>query len=80
MRMPEREVRGFDEFMAWYEARRRSHAGFEYEVIDILGGEDHAAAVIRLRDTTAEWRQVAVYEIAEGRITGMTAYEDRREP
>lgn len=74
--VPGAELSGFDAFMAWYARRRSALPGFQYNVLDILGGERHAAAVIRLTDGSSTWRQVAVYEIAEGQITSMTAYED----
>ena len=77
IRVPDAELQGFDELMAWYRARRDSHPSFEYEVLDILGGDRHAAAVIRLTDENTEWRQVALYEVADGRIVAMSAYEDR---
>ncbi len=74
--VPGAEVSGFDAFMDWYARRRSALPAFQYEVLDILGGERHAAAVIRLTDGSRAWRQVAVYEIAEGRIISMAAYED----
>ncbi|MEY2469987.1 MAG: hypothetical protein QOF21_2685, partial [Actinomycetota bacterium] len=40
-------VLGFDQFMRWYDARReREGPAFSYEVVDLLGGTHHAAAVI----------------------------------
>lgn len=73
-------LHGFDEFMSWYDRRRASLPGLRYEVLDVLGGETHAAAVIRLSAGDRTWRQVAVYEISEGRIVSVTAYEDLPEP
>jgi ketosteroid isomerase-like protein len=79
MEMPDATVRGFDAFMTWYEARRASEgASFGYEVVDVLGGERHAAAVLRMTAAGATWRQVAVYEVEDGRIARLTAYEDDR--
>ncbi len=72
-----KELRGFDEFMGWYQARRAAEGPtFSYEVADLLGGERHAAAVIRLSRGSTTWRQVAVFEVAAGRIAGARAYED----
>lgn len=76
IQVPDAALHGFDEFMQWYANRRATIPGFHYEVLDILGGEGHAAAVIRLHDGARSWRQIAVYAIADGQITAMTAYED----
>ena len=67
---------GFDALMSWYDNRRASLPDFRYEVLDLLGGDSHAAAVIRLSDRDRSWRQVAVYEIRHGEIVSMTLYED----
>ena len=80
MRVPGMTLHGFDEFMDWYADRRRSEPEFSYEVVDVLAGETHAAAVIRLRTSAATWRQVALYEIGDNHITSMTAYEDEPAP
>jgi SnoaL-like domain len=69
-------LRGFDAFMSWYDDRRSSRQGFGYEVVDLLGGEHHAAAIIRLSDAAESWRQVAVYEVEEDRITSIMMLED----
>lgn len=74
--VPDAELFGFDAFMDWYATRRSALQNFRYEVLDTLGGERHAAAVLRLTDGSRAWRQVAVYEIAEGQIISMTLYED----
>lgn len=42
--VPGAEVSGFDAFMDWYARRRSALPAFQYEVLDILGGERHAAA------------------------------------
>ncbi|HUS62830.1 MAG TPA: nuclear transport factor 2 family protein [Acidimicrobiales bacterium] len=67
---------GFDEFMTWY-ARRRDLEGpsFTWEVIDLLGGDSHAVAMIVLTTDRRRWRQVAVYEVADALIAGITLYE-----
>ncbi len=77
LRVGDAVVRGFDEFMAWYAQRRQEQGpAFAYAVLDLMGGSNHAAAVIRLTDGTVAWRQVAVFEIRDGLIAGMVAYED----
>ena len=70
-------VHGFDEVMAWYEARVRDEGpSFAYEVLDLLGGDAHAAAVIRLTTTTSSRRQVALYGVEGDRIRSIALYED----
>ena len=72
------EIVGFDAFMAWY--RRRSAAEgptFRYEVMDVLGGDRYGAAVLRLCRDDETWTQVVVYEVRDGVIATVSAYEDR---
>ena len=77
LRVGDSELRGFDEFMAWCAQRRQEQGpAFACAVLDLMGGSNHAAAVIRLTEGTVAWRQVAVFEIGDGLITGMVAYED----
>ena len=71
----ELNLRGFDALMSWYDDRLRTRQGFGYEIVDLLGGEHHAAAIIRLTDAAESWRQVAVYEVEEGRITSIVNFE-----
>ena len=70
-------LHGFDALMKWYAGRRDAEGpSFRYDVLDLLGGTDHAAAVIRLSTADRQWRQIAVYRIAHGVITAMAMYED----
>ena len=75
------EIHGFDEFLAWY-SRRRASLGesFDYRIDELLGGTQHAAALLTLSRTADgrrfEWRQVAVYRIDNGLIAEVSAYEE----
>ncbi|WP_147381390.1 nuclear transport factor 2 family protein [Nocardioides immobilis] len=68
----------FDDLLAWY-ARRRDNegAGFAWYVLDHLGGERYAAAVIRMVSDARPggWQQNAVYEISEGKIGQVWLHE-----
>lgn len=67
---------GFDAFMQWYDARRdREGPSFAYEVLDVLDGANHAAAIIRINDAARAHRQVAVYAIEDERITAIDLFE-----
>ena len=69
-------VQGFDAFMQWYQERRdREGPTFSYEVVDLLGGTEHAAAVIVLRRDDTIRRQLALYGIAGDRITSVQLFE-----
>jgi len=72
-----RELVGFENFMKWYR-ERQAFAGpsFRYDVIDVLGGQEHAAAIIRISEAGRTWRQVAVFRVEDGIITSIVAYED----
>ncbi len=75
------ELRGLEEFLTWY-SRRRELLGdsFEYRVEELLPGERHAVALITLSRVAdgrrIEWRQVAVYDVGDGRITALRGYEE----
>ena len=69
------EVIGFDAFIEWYAARGGRGAGFAYRLDDLLGNNDRVVAIITLRDEHQQWRQVAVYEVADGRITEIWVFE-----
>lgn len=71
-------LHGFDEFMAWYERRAAVEgSGFGYELMDLLSGDRHAAAVLRLhRGDGVSWRQLALYETNGSQITSISAFED----
>jgi len=63
--------------MQWYADRRKAHGPlFSYEVEELLDGQGHAVALIRLRDGDHTWRQVAVYKIERGMIAQISIYED----
>lgn len=75
-------LKGFEKFVRWYADRSAAEGeGFSYELVDLLGGNQHAAAALRLRraDGTS-WRQVALYAVEGGMITGITAFEDAHPP
>ncbi|MFN2524808.1 MAG: nuclear transport factor 2 family protein [Actinomycetota bacterium] len=72
--------RGFDEFLQFYEEKRRlSGQGFKYEVLDTLAGDRHAAAVLRLtaqkEGEPIEWLQFAIYRISDQQIKEMWFFE-----
>ncbi len=63
VRALDQELVGFDEFMQWYADRRKAHGPlFSYEVEELLDGQGHAVALIRLTDDDHTWRQVAVLQ------------------
>ena len=64
-----RQLRGFEEFLAWY-GRKRARMGDSsaFEVEELLSGKRYGAALLRLSAGAEEWRQVAVYRIRSGRI------------
>jgi ketosteroid isomerase-like protein len=68
-------VVGFDAFIDWYAARGARVARFSYRVDDLLGNDRRAVAVLTLRDDAHEWRQVALYEVADGRIREIWVFE-----
>jgi hypothetical protein len=75
--VPGTRLRGFDAFMAWYRERVLTEGqAFGYVVEDLLGGEQHAAAVLVLTDGTRSWRQVALYRLEGDRITSIWAAEE----
>jgi len=72
-----KELVGFENFMKWYFERQASAGpSFRYDVVDVLGGQEYAAAIIRLSEAGRTWRQVAVYRVEDGLITSVAAYED----
>ncbi|HVF20010.1 MAG TPA: nuclear transport factor 2 family protein [Mycobacteriales bacterium] len=75
--VPGARLHGFDSFMQWYRDRQlHEGASFGYSVEDLLGGEHHAAAVIRLSVEDRTWRQVALFRVEGDRIASMWAVED----
>ena len=66
---------GFDGFIEWYAARAGRVAQFSYRLDDLLGNDDRAVAILTLRDDEHEWRQVAVYEVADKHITQIWVFE-----
>lgn len=73
----DRQLTGFEQFMAWYAERKAAQGpSFRYDVVDLLGGDQHAVAIIRLSDGSRSWRQVAVYLVDKGLIVAMHGYED----
>ena len=70
-------LHGFDEFMDWYAQRRATYPEFSYEVMDLLSGDHHAAAVLSLRSGEESWRQLALYDVRDGKISAVWLVEDR---
>jgi hypothetical protein len=66
---------GFDDFLDWYARRSTKVAQFSYRLDDVLGNDRRAVAILTLRDADHEWRQVALYEVAEGQITSIWVFE-----
>jgi hypothetical protein len=66
----------FDSFLDWYPERVAAEQG-SYEVVDLLSVARHAAAIPTLRSGNSKWRQVAPYEIRDGRIKSIWTAEDR---
>ena len=66
---------GFDAFLDWYAQRSSRVAQFSFRFDDLIGNDARAVAVLTLRDEEHEWRQVAVYEVADKRITGIWVFE-----
>ena len=75
--VPGARLSGFDAFMAWF-ADRVKHEGpsFSYSVDELLGGERHAVALLRITSGDRSWRQVAVYAVVDNRIASIWAVED----
>jgi ketosteroid isomerase-like protein len=74
--VPGASFHGFDAFMQWYRERaHREGPSFRYVIDDVLSGDHHASAVLTLSTDTRSWRQVALYRIADDKITGIWAVE-----
>ncbi len=74
------DIQGFEALLEWFAARRAgSGASFGYQVVSMLGGDELAAALLRLHDVRdglrLEWEQVAVYRVAAGRVAEVWAME-----
>jgi ketosteroid isomerase-like protein len=71
------DYRGLDEALRWFQ-RKSAWEGrpVNYSVEELLGGERHAATILRLSADAEEWRQVAVYRIDDGRIAEVWLYEE----
>jgi ketosteroid isomerase-like protein len=68
-------VVGFDSFMSWYGQRSSRVAQFSFRLDDLLANDNRVVAVLTLRDDDHEWRQVAVYEVADRQITEIWVFE-----
>jgi ketosteroid isomerase-like protein len=70
------EAVGFDGFVEWYANRgRRGGGDLGYRVDELLSSDQRVVAVITLRDGEREWRQLALYEVTDKRITQIWAFE-----
>lgn len=73
-----RTLRGWDEFMGWYQPWRESlenQPGFGYEYREVLPGPASAAAIIDLWTATRRWTQIGIYHVSRGEVTELWAYE-----
>jgi hypothetical protein len=75
------EVRGFDEFLAWYGKKQAvTGTGFQFVVHDLVGSDVHAVALIRMQGEQGgmvrRWKQIAVYHVDGGQITEMWLHEE----
>src|SRR5689334_9043780 len=77
--VPGAELQGFDGLMQWYADRRAGDPDLGYDLLDLLTGEHHVAAVLRMHSGPRSWRQYAVYEVADGQIIGIRAFETEGE-
>ena len=77
IRVPGARLDGFDDLLRWY-AERSAALGedFRYDMVDLLSGDHHVAAVLQLSDGSRSWQQVALYRVEAGLIRSVTAFED----
>ena len=69
--------RGFEEAWRWFQRKGVWEGGaFTYSVEELLGGERHAATLLRISGSGREWRQVAVYRVEGGQIVEVWLYEE----
>lgn len=73
--LPDRELRGFDAFLAWSAERRATRPGFAMEVAETMPGENHVAVLLALREGDRSWRQVAVYTVRDDLIASIWTAE-----
>jgi ketosteroid isomerase-like protein len=77
--LPDRELIGFDAFLAWSRERAaREGPDFSMAVVDVMPGTDHVAALLDLRKGARRWRQVAVYTVRDARIVSIWTAESER--
>lgn len=75
--VPGARLVGFEALMGWYRERAETEGpSFGYVVEDVLAGEHHAAALLRLHLNAGERRQIALYRVADDKITAIWAAED----
>lgn len=77
--VPGAELQGFDGLMQWYADRKAGDPDLGYDLLDLLTGEHHVAAVLQMYSGTRHWRQYAVYEVADDTIIGIRAFETEAE-
>jgi hypothetical protein len=73
--LPDRELHGFDEFLAWSAARAVERPDLSMAVDEVLPGQDHVAALLAMGEGERHWRQLAVYTVRDDRIVGIWASE-----
>jgi hypothetical protein len=70
---------GFQGLRAWYASNARDPVivgqDAAIEPVEIFGGRDYAALVMRVRDAGRSWQRVAVYSLSEGQIARIDIYE-----
>jgi len=73
--LPDRELRGFDAFVAWSAERRTSRPGFAMNVVETMPGEDHVAVLLAMSENGRAWRQIAIYTVRNDRIVSVWSSE-----
>ena len=77
----DQQHRGLDELLAWYDDKREATGdAFRYELVELMSGSDHVAALINLRTDSMEWKQVALYRVVEDHITDIWIFEEDPSP
>ena len=73
--LPDRELRGFDAFVAWSAERRTARPDFTMNVVETMPGEDHVAVLLGMSENGRTWRQIAVYTVRNDRIVSVWSAE-----
>jgi hypothetical protein len=76
VRLPDRTLHGFDAFLAFSADRRATRPAFAMSVVDTMAGEGHVAVLLELTEHDRRWRQLALYTVADDRITEIWTVEE----